>query len=66
MKLITWNVDGLDNDKIFERHLALMRIISNFDVIFTQEMVDDSWELIRSNLTNYHHYTGKTAGKCFA
>ena len=62
MKLITWNVDGLDNDKIFERHVASIKTFSTFDVIFTQEMIEDSWELLRSNLSNYHHYIGKTVG----
>ena len=45
-----------------QRHLSLIGSISVFDIIFTQEMIDQSWEMIQSNLPNYHHFTGKTEG----
>ena len=83
MRLISWNIDGLeqgspdldgpsptrlsddpllDEDRVLERHLALIPVISQFDVIFMQEVIPESWQTIKANMPNYLHFEGVSIG----
>jgi len=62
MRLISWNIDGLDEDRVLERHLALIPVISQFDVIFMQEVIPESWQAIKANMQNYLHFEGISTG----
>ena len=65
MRLISWNIDGLDDELVIERHLELITVISQFDVIFMQEVIPQSWQAIKANMTNYLHFEGISTGLRF-
>ena len=48
MRFITWNIDGLDKEGLFERTLELIPILAGYDVIFLQEVTDEVEEIIKS------------------
>jgi len=50
MRFITWNIDGLDKEGLFERTLELIPILAGFDVIFLQEVTDEVEEIIKSKM----------------
>lgn len=52
MRFITWNIDGLDKEGLFERTLELIPILAGFDVIFLQEVTDEVEEIIKSKAAN--------------
>ena len=52
----------LDDDRVLERHLALIPVISQFDVIFMQEVIPESWQTIKANMQNYLHFEGISTG----
>ena len=52
----------LDEDRVLERHLALIPVISQFDVIFMQEVIPESWQTIKANMPNYLHFEGVSIG----
>ena len=52
MRFITWNIDGLDKEGLFERTLELIPILSGYDVIFLQEVTDEIEEIIKSKAAN--------------
>ena len=56
MRLISWNIDGLDDQYVLERHLSLIPVISEYDVIFMQEVIPESWQAIKANMPNYLHF----------
>ena len=58
MKILSWNLDGLDTEFLFERTMEAIPIINAFDVIFLQEVVLESKEMIVANLPDFHHFTG--------
>jgi len=58
MKILTWNLDGLDTEFLFERTMGAIPVINDFDVIFLQEVVLESKEMIVANLPDFHHFTG--------
>ena len=47
---------------MLERHLALIPVISQFDVIFMQEVIPESWQTIKANMPNYLHFEGVSIG----
>ena len=60
MQIISWNVDGLDKELLPPRHLNLISTISQFDVIFLQEVVGETWDIVKTQLVDYEHLIGKT------
>ena len=58
MKILTWNLDGLDEEKLFDRTVAAIPTFHNYDVIFLQEVVKFSKDLIIPNTPDYHNFTG--------
>ena len=54
-KLLTWNVDGLDQRNLVERTKAVCQIISRHqpDVVFLQEVVQDSLPIFESSCSGY-------------
>ncbi|XP_038051974.1 tyrosyl-DNA phosphodiesterase 2-like [Patiria miniata] len=54
-RLITWNIDGLDQSCLNGRAQAICRILNSFnpDVIFLQEVIPETCKLICSQLSNY-------------
>ena len=58
MKLLTWNLDGLDSELLFERTVDAIPKLDAFDVVFLQEVVTSSKELIMANMPDYEHYVG--------
>lgn len=60
---LTWNIDGLDDKNIKERTLAVITHIqtSKCDVIFLQEVVSETYNLIHSNLSDDYYLTENKA-----
>ena len=46
-------IRDIDDDRVLERHLALIPVISQYDVIFMQEIIPESWQTIKANMQNY-------------
>ena len=65
MQIISWNVDGLDKELLPPRHLNLVSTISKFDVVFMQEVVGETWDIVKTQLVDYEHYIGKTIDEYF-
>ena len=58
MKIISWNLDGLDGEGLFERTIEVIPILNNYDVIFLQEVVRDIKDILEPNLGNFHQFVG--------
>ena len=58
MKIISWNLDGLDGEGLFERTIEVIPILNNYDVIFLQEVVRDIKDILEPNLENFHQFVG--------
>ena len=58
LKLLTWNIDGLDSRNIDERTLAVCEKVRELqpDVLFIQEVIPHSWKILTSSLTQYQHF----------
>ena len=65
MRLVSWNIDGLDGELVEIRHTNLVPIISQFDVIFLQEVVGQSLDIIKSQMVDYHHFVGRSIDDYF-
>ena len=63
LKLLTWNIDGLDDKNIKERTMTVITAIQTgrFDVIFLQEVVSVTYSLIKSNLSEDYYLTENKA-----
>ena len=57
-------IHEIDDDRVLERHLALIPVISQYDVIFMQEVIPESWQTIKANMQNYLHFEGISTGLC--
>ena len=55
----TWNIDGLDDKNIKERTMAVINDIQykRFDVVFLQEVVSETYQLIEMHLTEDYNLT---------
>ena len=51
-------IRDIDDDRVLERHLALIPVISQYDVIFMQEVVPETWDTIKEEMPNYLHFEG--------
>ena len=56
-------IPEIDDDSVLERHLALIPVISQYDVIFMQEVIPESWQTIKANMQNYLHFEGISTGQ---
>ena len=56
---LTWNIDGLDDKNIKERTMTVINDIQskNFDVVFLQEVVSETYQLIKMHLSEDYHLT---------
>ena len=61
--LICPPIPEIDDDRVLERHLALIPVISQYDVIFMQEVIPESWQTIKANMQNYLHFEGISTGQ---
>ena len=50
--LLTWNIDGLDNNNVFERTMSVVKNITTLkpDVVFMQEIVPMTWDMLSNAL----------------
>ena len=57
LKLLTWNIDGLDPKNGYERTLAVCEKVREIkpDVLFFQEVIPFSWNTLTNYLTEYQH-----------
>lgn len=64
LKLVTWNVDGLNDKQIDSRILSICNIINRLDpdVVFLQEVVTSIQELVRKELSRYMYIPGDKQG----
>jgi len=46
-----------------ERHEALIPVITQYDAIFMQEVILESWLTIKESMPNYLHFEGISTGK---
>lgn len=65
MRLISWNVDGLDQELLPMRHLNMVTTIAPFDVIFMQEVVGETWDIVKTQMPDHEHFIGKTIDEYF-
>ncbi|KXJ07441.1 tyrosyl-DNA phosphodiesterase 2 [Exaiptasia diaphana] len=63
LKLLSWNIDGLDGNQIRERTRYVISLIKERqpDVVFLQEVIDGTFQIFESQLQEYmvlRAYTG--------
>ncbi|XP_065904770.1 tyrosyl-DNA phosphodiesterase 2-like [Dysidea avara] len=58
LKLVTWNIDGLDPKNGYERTIAVCEKVREIkpDVLFFQEVIPMSWDTLTSYLSEYQHF----------
>ena len=58
MKLLTWNIDGLDDRNGHERTMAVCEKVRELqpDMLFIQEVIPHSWNTLINCLTEYQHF----------
>ena len=58
LKLLTWNIDGLDDRDGHKRTLAVCEKVQEMqpDILFIQEVIPQSWNTLTSHLKNYEHF----------
>lgn len=62
MKVITWNIDGCDPNQISEtisRTNRAIKILKEYDIIFLQEVMRKTHNLIQSQMQQYFFYGGE-------
>ena len=52
-----------DDELVDERHDALIPVIAQYDAIFMQEVILESWLTIKAGMPNYLHFEGISTGK---
>lgn len=64
MKFITWNLDGLDDKNLKKRTRAVIKLIQEHepDVVFFQEVIQESGDYIESKLPEYKCIRGGEEG----
>ena len=65
MRIISWNVDGLDKELLSARHLNMVSTIAPFNVIFMQEVVGETWKILKTQMPDHEHFIGKTIDEYF-
>ncbi|PVD32224.1 hypothetical protein C0Q70_07656 [Pomacea canaliculata] len=65
IRLLSWNIDGLDNNNVKTRAKAVVNTINSEKphVVFVQEMVPSNEAVLREGLTNYQAICGGTGSK---
>ena len=60
---VTWNIDGLDDRNIKERTMEVINTIQTkkLDIVFLQEIISETYELIKSYLLSDYHLTENKA-----
>lgn len=59
MKLITWNIDGLDKtSETINRTNRAIKIMKEYDIIFVQEVTANTNHLIWTQMKEYFFYPG--------
>ena len=60
---VTWNIDGLHKVNIKERTMAVISTIQerNLDIVFLQEVVSESYDLLNSHLSSAYLFTDNKA-----
>jgi len=58
LKLLSWNIDGLDPKNGYERTLAVCEKVREIkpDVLYFQEVIPLSWNTLTSYLMEYQHF----------
>ena len=58
LKLLTWNIDGLDSKNVNKRTEAVCRKIKELqlDVLFLQEIIPNTLNILTRCLTEYQHF----------
>ena len=62
MKVITWNIDGCDPNQMSEtisRTNRAIKILKEYDIIFLQEVMRKTNNLIQSQMQQYYFYEGE-------
>ncbi|XP_064651882.1 tyrosyl-DNA phosphodiesterase 2-like [Lineus longissimus] len=64
IRLLSWNIDGLDTNNIFTRTKAVCDLIKkeNPDVVFLQEVVPNTYRVIKESLADYLMIPGNDEG----
>lgn len=60
LTLLSWNIDGLDPDNVFERAKGLLSHLGKYraDVVLLQELVPVSWEILKNIMKDYQFLQG--------
>ncbi|XP_042597347.1 tyrosyl-DNA phosphodiesterase 2 [Cyprinus carpio] len=64
LTLLSWNIDGLDPDNVFERAKGLLSHLGKYraDVVLLQELVPVSWEILKNIMKDYQFLQGSEDG----
>lgn len=66
LKIISWNIDGLDRQRetLSERTLAIIDVLKKEkpDVVFLQEVISESLVLLNEHLSEYEYFSGNNTG----
>lgn len=57
LSVLSWNLDGLDNVSLFIRTKAAIETLKkeDADVVFLQEVVHQSWQILQDDLSTLYH-----------
>ncbi|KAK2902787.1 hypothetical protein QQF64_010360 [Cirrhinus molitorella] len=64
LKMICWNIDGLDPDNVFERVIGLLSQLGKYraDVVLLQELVPAILNCLKDTMKDYHFLQGSEDG----
>ncbi|XP_052433497.1 tyrosyl-DNA phosphodiesterase 2 isoform X1 [Carassius gibelio] len=64
LTLLSWNIDGLDTDNVFERAKGLLSHLGKYraDVVLLQELVPVSWKILKDIMKDYQFLQGSEDG----
>ncbi|XP_059172986.1 tyrosyl-DNA phosphodiesterase 2-like [Physella acuta] len=60
IRILSWNIDGLDRANLQSRTegVCSVLLLENPEVIFLQEVVDDSLKILKAKCVNFHFFLG--------
>ncbi|XP_050986415.1 tyrosyl-DNA phosphodiesterase 2 isoform X2 [Labeo rohita] len=64
LTVICWNIDGLDQDNVFERLKGLLSHLGKYhaDVVLLQELIPDCFKCLKSTMKDYQFLQGSEDG----
>ncbi|KAG1948222.1 tyrosyl-DNA phosphodiesterase 2 isoform X2 [Pimephales promelas] len=64
LTVISWNIDGLDLDNVFDRLKGLLSLLGKYraDVVLLQELIPPTFEILQNTMTDYQFLQASEVG----